>query len=324
MPRKTHRARSSVLTILVLSLALPALAQGATTKPGVTTGGISNLTPASVTLLGKVDPNGAATTYVVRYGPTTLYGGEGPIGNAGGGTAPVNIVANVAGLAPATIYHYRLVAHNANGTTEGADRTFKTPRQPLGLTLAATPNPVVFGGGTTLTGNLSGTGNAGRQIILQQNTFPYTAGFLTVGNPQLTAANGSFSFALLAVPLNTQYRVLIPDKPEIASPILGVNVAVRVRTDVSSTRVRTGQNVRFFGRIHPGRPGALVGIQKLNSKNNWVTVAGTITHKVNAGSSSFSKRVRIRRGGSYRVFIAIVDGNFVSSTGRTVRIRRRF
>jgi hypothetical protein len=322
--RRTHRAHGSVLTILVLSLALPALALGASAKPAVTTGGVTNLTPASVTMHGKVDPNGAPTTYVVRYGPTTLYGGETPIGGAGAGTAPVNIVANVAGLAPATIYHYRVIAHNRIGTTEGTDRTFKTPRQPLGLTLAATPNPVVFGGGTTLTGTLSGTGNAGRQIVLQQNTFPYTGGFLTVGNPQLTGPDGAFSFALLAVPANTQYRVLIPDKPEIASPILGLNVAVRVRTNVSATRVRTGSRVRFFGRIHPGRPGALIGIQKLNSKNNWVTVAGTIAHRINAGSSSFSKRVRIRRGGSYRVFVAIVDGNFVSSAGRTVKIRRRF
>lgn len=40
--------------------------------------------------------------------------------------------------------------------------------------------------------------------------------------------------------------------------------------------------------------------------------------------ASFSRRVPIRRGGGHRVFVAIVDGSFVSSTGRTVKIRRRF
>jgi hypothetical protein len=310
--------------ILMLSLALPALASAASTKPGVTTGGVASLTPATVTLLGKVDPNEAATTYVFRYGTTTLYGAETPAGNAGAGTAAINVVANIAGLAPATTYHYRLIAHNRNGTVNGADRTFRTPRQPLGLTLAANPNPVPFGAGTTLVGNLSGTGNAGRQIVLQQNPFPYTAGFQTLGNPQLTAADGNFAFPLLSVPVNTQYRVLIPDKPEIASPLVGVSVAVRVSTNVSSTRVRTNGRVRFFGRISPARPGAQIAIQKLNSKKNWITVTGTITHSAGTSFSRYGKTIRIRRGGTYRVFVRFVDGNFVSNAGRSVKIRRRF
>jgi hypothetical protein len=308
----------------VLALALPALAHAASTKPGVTTGGIANATPSTMTLLGKVDPNGAATTFVFRYGTTTLYGGETPAVSAGAGNANVNVVANLAGLAPATTYHYRLIAHNRNGTTSGADRTFKTPRQPLGLTLAALPNPVPFGAGTTLVGNLSGTGNVGRQIVLQQNPFPYTAGFTLVGNPQLTTANGAFAFPLLSVPVNTQYRVLIPDRPEIASPLLSVSVAVRVSTSVSTTRVRSGGLVRFFGTLRPARVGTQIGIQKLNSKGNWITVAGTITHRLTSTASRYSKRVRIRRGGTYRVFAAVVDGNYVSAAGRLVKIRRRF
>jgi len=310
--------------MIVLSLALPALASAVSAKPGVTTGAIANATPASATLLGKVDPNEAATTYVFRYGPTTLYGGQTTAVAVGAGTTAVSVAQNIAGLAPATTYHYRLIAQNRNGTAPGADRTFKTPRQPLGLTLASTANPVPFGRPTILGGTLSGTGNAGRQIILQQNRFPYTGGFVTVGNPQLTGADGAFGFPLLSVPFNTQYRVLIPDKPEIASPIVNVGVAVRVSTSVSATRVRTGRRVRFFGRVSPARPGALVAIQKLNRKNAWITVAGTITHSAGKSFSRYGKSIRIRRGGTYRVFVAIVDGNFVSSTGRAVKIRRRF
>jgi hypothetical protein len=306
----------------MLSLALPALASGASTKPGVTTGGVANATLASATLLGRVDPNGAATTYVFRYGTTTLYGAETPAASAGTANGAVDVAANIVGLAPATTYHYRLIARNRNGTVNGADRAFKTPRQPLGLTLAATPNPVAFGSGTTLAGSLSGTGNGGRQVVLQQNPFPYTAGFATIGNPQLTAADGAFSFPLLSVPLNTQYRVVIPDKPEIASPLVGVSVAIGVNTNVSRRRVRSGRLVRFFGTIRPARPGAQVAVQKLNRNKNWVTVAGTITHSAGSTFSRYSKRVRIRRGGTYRVFVAIVDGNYVSHAGRAVTIRR--
>jgi hypothetical protein len=309
--------------MLLLSLVLPALASGASTKPTVVTGAFANLTPEAVTILGKVTPNGAETTYLFRFGTTTLYGQETPVHNAGAGEAAVTVLGNLAGLAPATTYHYRLVAHNRNGTVTGADRTFKTKAQPLGLTLAATPNPVPFGAGTTLLGNLNGTGGAGRQVVLQQNPFPYTTGFTTLGNPQVTAADGGFAFPLLSVPFNTQYRVLIPTRPEIVSPLLLVSVAIRVSTNVSATRVHTGRLVRFSGRVTPARVGAQVAIQKLNSKKNWVTVAGTITHRLSSSASRYAKRVRIRRGGTYRVFVA-ADGNFVPNTGRSVKIRRIF
>jgi hypothetical protein len=311
------------MTILVLSLALPALAQGASSKPAVATGDVANLAPQSATVLGKVDPNGAATTYLFQYGPTTLYGAATPVAAAGNGSSAAAVTANLSGLAPATVYHYKLIAHNRNGTVAGGDRVFRTRAQPLGLTLAATPNPVAFGRPTVLSGALTGTGSAGKQIVLQSNPFPYTQGFVTVSNPQLTGADGAFTFPLLNVPLNTQFRVLIPTKPEIASPIVGVNVAVRVSTNVSARRVHTGRRVRFFGRVTPARPGALVAIQRLRG-TRWVTIAGTITHSAGTRFSRYAKRVRIRRGGSYRVFVAIVDGNYTSSTGRTVRITRRF
>lgn len=309
--------------VVALALALPAPALAQSAKPTVTTGASANPTPASVTVLGRVDPNGAQTTYLFQYGPTVLYGAATPPLAAGGGTSAINVLANLTGLAPATTYHYRLVATNRNGTTTGADRTFRTRNQPLGLTLAATPNPVAFGRPTVLAGTLSGTGNANRQIVLQANPFPYTQGFVPVSNPQLTNPQGGFAFPLLSVPLNTQFRVLIPTRPEIVSPIVNVGVAVRVSTSVSSRRVRSGGRVRFFGRVTPARPGAQVAIQKRRGRR-WVTVAGTITHTATSRYSRYGKTLRIRRGGRYRVFVAIVDGNFASGAGRTVRISRRF
>ncbi|HTN22664.1 MAG TPA: hypothetical protein VL120_01645 [Solirubrobacteraceae bacterium] len=312
----------SVLTMLVLSLALPALANAASTKPVPTTGAFANLGANSVTVLGKVNPGGAATTYLFQYGPTTLYGNSSPVAAAGDGTTALAVLANLTSLAPATKYHYRLVAHNRNGTVNGADRAFKTPSQPLGLTLAATANPVPYGKPTTIAGTLSGTGNGGRQVVLQQNPFPYAAGFTTVGNPQLTAADGTFGFALLSVPLNTQYRVVLPEKPDVQSPIVGVGVAVRVSTRVTRQRVRTGGKVRFFGTVTPARPGAQIAVQKLRG-TRWITVAGSITHG-SKRASRYGLNVRIRRGGTYRVFVSIVDGNFVSNAGRSVKIKRIF
>jgi hypothetical protein len=319
-----RRISTTIAAVLALSLAVPALAQAASTKPTVTTGGVAKLTPSTVSLLAKVDPNGAATTYLFQYGTSTLYGAMTAPLPAGGGAKVVNVVADVAALAPATTYHYRVVATNSHGTVKGADRTFKTKPQPLGLSLAATPNPVGVGKPTVLAGTLSGTGNAGRQVVLQSNPFPYTQGFQPTSNIQLTGAQGEFAFPLLSVALNTQYRVLIPTKPEIVSPIVTVGVAVKVGTSVSATRVRKGSRVRFSGTIRPAREGARVAFQRLSSTGrSWVTVAGTITHRASTSFSRYSKHVRITRGGSYRVYVENLDGNLVSSSGRTVKIHTR-
>jgi hypothetical protein len=103
---------------------------------------------------------------------------------------------------------------------------------------------VPFGAPSTLAGTLSGPGNGGRPIQLQQKPFPFTTAFVNVGNAQLTNAQGGFAFALLSVPLTTQYRVLVTDKPSVVSPILTVNVTVVVGTRTTRTHVH---------REHPDR-----------------------------------------------------------------------
>jgi hypothetical protein len=323
MYRSSHRVGGWIIASLAVVLAVPALAQAQSTKPAVTTSPAARVTPQSATLLGKVTPNGAQTTYLFQYGTTTLYGSATTAAAAGNGTAAFPAVADLTGLAPATTYHFRLVAHNRNGTVSGADRVFKTKAEPLGLSLAATPNPVPLGRPTVLSGTLTGTGNVGRQILLQANPFPYTRGFLPAANVQITNAAGQFAFPLLSVPVNTQYLVVIPGRPEVVSPIVPLGVAVRVATNTSARRVRTGHVVRFFGTVRPARPGAHFAIQRLRG-STWRTVSGGITHGAGGGVSRYSKRVRIRRGGRYRVYVAIADGSYASSVGRTVTIRRRF
>jgi hypothetical protein len=82
--------------------------------------------------------NGDITTYYFQYGKTKSYGHRTPSGTIGhcppGVTAPQycttpatkSVSALIRGLDPNTVYHYRLVATNPDGTTHGDDRTFKT------------------------------------------------------------------------------------------------------------------------------------------------------------------------------------------------------
>lgn len=316
--------RLAAVGFVVLAVAGPGAARAAAApaKPAVSTGAVANLAQQTVTLIGSVNPNERATTYFFQYGATRVYGAVTPTAAAGAGNKAIRVTADVGGLAPATTYHYRLVARNNRGMTLGADRAFTTKRQPLGVTLAATPNPVLPGAVTTLAGTLTGTGNAGRAVALQSNPFPYTQGFLTTGNPQLTNAQGGFAFTLPSVALNTQFRVLMPDKPAVVSPIVSLGVAVRVSTHVKRSRRSRGGSrlVRFSGTVRPARDGAQFAIQKLRG-TTWVTVAGSITRHGSASFSRYSKRVRLRRGGTFRVFVGIADGNYVSNVGRSVRVR---
>src|SRR5438128_2617952 len=90
--------------------------------PTVTTKAASSVKDTSATLNGSVDPNGLATTVYFEYGTTTGYGTKTPAASAGSGTNTKSISAAVTGLTGGATYHFRLVATNATGTTNGADQ----------------------------------------------------------------------------------------------------------------------------------------------------------------------------------------------------------
>jgi Ca2+-binding RTX toxin-like protein len=107
--------------------------------PGATTEAASEVKGATATLNAKVDPVAQATTYQFEYGKTESYGSKVPLfpKSAGSGIAPVAASTSASGLEPNTTYHYRVVATNAAGTTEGADQTFTTQKLPVVTTGAA-------------------------------------------------------------------------------------------------------------------------------------------------------------------------------------------
>jgi hypothetical protein len=301
------------------ALLVPAAGMAAPAKPGVRTGAAANVAQTTATLTGSVNPNERQTTYFFEFGTTTLYGSRTLDQDAGSGNAPRAVAIGIDGLAPFTRYHYRLVARNERGLTIGTDRTFRTRRQALGLTFAATPNPVRPNAETTLAGSLSGTGNANRQIVLQSNPFPYTQGFQNASDIHLTNAQGGFSFPVLSVPINTQYRVVMAQNPNVVSPIVAVGVAPWVSLRVRRLGSRT---FRLRGRITPEHDGTQMLIQRLRSNGQWLTVR-TATARPSGSRSRYRKRVRIRRSGTFRVVANITDGDHIASASRSVRLRRR-
>jgi phosphodiesterase/alkaline phosphatase D-like protein len=109
--------------------------------PTVTTNAATNIGAESATLNGTVNANNDSTTVTFEYGTTTSYGttvtaAQSPVS----GSSDTAVSADITGLIPDTMYHYRAVGQNSAGTTYGADMTFTTlpPQKPTVTTAPVT------------------------------------------------------------------------------------------------------------------------------------------------------------------------------------------
>ncbi len=115
--------------------------------PNVITSSVTNVDASSATLTGSLDPEGAAASYRFQYGTTTAYGAETPVtaGETDALESRQYVTAEISGLQPSTLYHYRLTATNGGGEATGEDGTFTT-------NAAGEPNLSPLPPGFTLTG----------------------------------------------------------------------------------------------------------------------------------------------------------------------------
>jgi hypothetical protein len=315
--------RTTLRAVVIVGalLCAPATAAAAE-KPVVTSGAATSIEPTTAVLNGFVTPKGAATTYYFQIGTSSLYGSVTPAGTVAAGSGRVKVTAAVSGMAPVTTYHYRLVAQNSQGVARGSHRTFKTKKIPLGFSVAATPNPVEAGGATTIAGVLTGTDGPDRRIIVKSNPWPYTQGFLPVGNELVTNDDGSFSVPVLSVPVTTQFRVEMVARPDIVSTPLTVGASLDVTRRVKVTRGDRRGRLRFRGRITPAVDGEQVLIQKLRLRDGvWVTVGETFARNAGDSSSRYRKTISQRRGGRYRVLVNVDEGTYAPSSSHSIRRR---
>ena len=114
-----------LISNLIIGLSLtPALAQSA---PTVTTDAASAVNGKGAILNGAVNANGYITIVTFEYGVTTAYGTkvtayQSPVI----GSISTAVSTKISDLLPNVTYHFRVVATNANGTTNGSDMTFTT------------------------------------------------------------------------------------------------------------------------------------------------------------------------------------------------------
>ena len=308
------------LIIVLAAWALLAPAAAVASAPGASTGSATNVTGTTATLTGTVNPNKEDTTWYFEYGTTTSYGSK-TTEETIGGNAGKDVEAALAGLTPNTTYHYRLVAVNPSGTDFGADMTFTTTDSAYGVpafTCKATPRSITFGRSTTISGQLTGEGNAGVKVQVQQDPYPYGDGFADVGEETTTDANGNFSVPVTPA-LNTRYQAVAKASPPMTCAAVQVRVRHKVTLKVSDNTVRRGQKVRFKGRVLPAHNGRKVQIQRRTS-SGFKTVAKARLRPAGA-ASKYRKTLRIKRKGTYRVRF---PGDGAHATGvsrkRTIKI----
>ncbi len=160
------------------------------------------VTAVSATLNGTVNPNSLATNYYFEWGTTTAYGNVTATTAAGSGSVNLAVNAPISGLISGTTYNFRLVAINADGTTNGTNLTF-TPGGAVVTTTAVS--------GITLTGALTGgnvTADGGSPVTARGVCWATTPNPVVGGNFTTDGSGlGSFVSTITGLSANTTYNV---------------------------------------------------------------------------------------------------------------------
>ena len=105
--------------------------------PSVESESVSAITPTDGNLSAQLNPRGAPSEYHFEYGrcaspdacAQTGYEASVPVPDTAVGSDYQihGVTVHVEGLAPGSTYHFRVVVHNAEGSTDGPGQVFSTP-----------------------------------------------------------------------------------------------------------------------------------------------------------------------------------------------------
>jgi hypothetical protein len=104
--------------------------------------------------------------------------------------------------------------------------------------------------------------------------------------------------------------------PPVESAAVDVLVRVRVTLRLGDRTPRVGQRVRFYGSAAPQHDGNVVRLQRRRATGSWKTVGLTLLRDAGDERSPYSRRLHIRRDGTYRARVIAVDGDHLSGTSR--------
>ncbi|HEX4733462.1 MAG TPA: hypothetical protein VH247_03535 [Thermoleophilaceae bacterium] len=186
------------------------------------------------------------------------------------------------------------------------------------LTIKASAASVTFGRNVTLSGATKNM-PAGTTLEVQQNPYPY-AGFKPTGKTGVVDPAGNWSIAGVFPQMHTQYKVVAKTAPPVESGTVFVRVSLRVSFRVGDSTPKKGAMDRFFGTVASAHDGKPLLIQK-KTATGYKTVTRTTLLDNGTATSKYSKKLRIRRNGTYRVIAESLDPAIDNGTSRTRTLR---
>jgi hypothetical protein len=154
---------------------------------------------------------------------------------------------------------------------------------------------------------------AGQTVALYESTFPFT-GWTQVAT-LTTDFEGYFTYHQ-TIAQNTAFRAIWQAATPVQSKDKLIKLPIKLALKASHRRVKRGGVVTFSGSGSPGHPGSTVQLQQMDSHGGFKTISSAVV----SPTSTFSVRLRVRRGGVFRALFP-GDGQFGASASRPVRVR---
>jgi streptogramin lyase len=182
-----------------------------TVPPSATTLSAEAVSPVAERLGASVGTNAQSSEYFFQYGLTSSYESSSTQTSDAAAASPGNVSQTISGLQPGTAYHYRVVASNASGATDGLDLTFTTALEPTASVAAAS---ALSATGATLHGAVNPEGLPTADYFEYGLTAEYGE---TAPDPQQSAGAGSSSVNVstalsgLQAGTNYHYRLVATD-----------------------------------------------------------------------------------------------------------------
>jgi hypothetical protein len=178
-----------------------------------------------------------------------------------------------------------------------------SPHHNRGLTIAATPNPILAGEGVLIYGQLNAKPASGQTIALYHHVAG-TPGYTLVGKTT-TNATGFYEFvrAESVVASNRSWYVKATGAKGVHSRTVHERVVALASLAASASSGETGQPIVFSGNAFPNHAGDEILLQKQvgTGGSGWKTVA----HAFIGSGSSYAIPYRFRLPGAYDLRIRL-------------------
>jgi hypothetical protein len=311
-------------------------------EPTAVTGQASTITEGSATLNATIDPAKAAlTSCEFEYGTSVVYGSHATCEQAvGTGEAPVAVTANIGGLAPGTVYHFRITAANANGSGDGLDQTFTTlpatkgkealPEEKLSTggggstttttTGGSTPTPTI--GPSTMPGAIpapvAATPHAIEELLLgcSSSRLVLNDAYIHGGRVVLV---GSAAKSLIG----KRVKILLNEGTQVATATVGANGQFATTAPLPPAKIRESLTTRYSAEVDKVRSLHLKLTRRLlleppKASGTTVTLTGQVTlpltkpitpvvveQQLECGKTTIAKTFTPPAGGRFHIALAV-------------------